>query len=335
MRVLHLPYGIGISTLSKALRKKNVNATSVSFNSKNPYNYLADIKLNLNDYNAGIREKKRKEFFHKALKEFDIFHFHFGETFFPDKRDLKILRAKGKKLIVQHRGSEVRSLKKAQSFNNTFVKTKPYWTEEKIHQNLTLLSRYIQTAIVLDHELLPYVKKYYQNVIVLPRIIEETNIKPQFPDIERKPLVIHAPSNRELKGTEFILSAVKRLKDEGVEFDFKLIENLPRSEAMKLYSDATIVIDQLRIGAFGNFSLEVMAMGKPVICYIRPDLVNKYPPDLPIINANPDNIYQVLKETLKENKKWAEIGEKGRKYVEKHHNTDLVIKSLIKIYSKL
>lgn len=335
MRVLHLPYGIGISTLARALRGKKVNATSVSFYSTNPYDYLADIRLGLNEYNSREKEKKRKEFFHKALKQYDTFHFHFGETFYPDKRDLKVLKAAGKKLIMQHRGSEVRSLKKAKSFNNTFVKTKPSWTEEKIHKNLTLLSKYIQTAVVLDYELLPYVKPYYKNVIVLPRIIEETRIKPQFPDSKNKPLVIHAPSNREIKGTEFILAAVDKLRDEGFEFDFKLIEKLPRKEAMKIYEDSTIVIDQLRIGAFGNFSLEAMAMGKPVICYIRPDLVGKYSSDLPIINANPDNIYEVLKNTLTENEKWAEIGRKGRQYVEKHHNADLVINKLLKIYAKL
>ncbi|GAK00997.1 hypothetical protein JCM19055_4134 [Geomicrobium sp. JCM 19055] len=46
---------------------------------------------------------------------------------------------------------------------------------------------------------------------------------------------------------------------------------------MKAYQKATVVIDQLRIGSYANLTMESMALGKPVICYVREDLVSKFP----------------------------------------------------------
>ena len=47
------------------------------------------------------------------------------------------------------------------------------------------------------------------------------------------------------------------------------VTRLPHAEAMKLYAQADLVIDQLLAGWYGGFAVETMAMGKPVVCYIR------------------------------------------------------------------
>jgi glycosyltransferase involved in cell wall biosynthesis len=78
-----------------------------------------------------------------------------------------------------------------------------------------------------------------------------------------------------------------------------------------------------------------MAFGKPVICYIRPDLTETYPQDLPIVSANPDNLYDQLKQLVKDAELRYVLGNKGRKYVEKHHEGTAVIKQLIAIYKQV
>lgn len=83
------------------------------------------------------------------------------------------------------------------------------------------------------------------------------------------PIVIHAPSHRGAKGTAHILEAVDRLKAEGVAFEFVLVEKLSNTEARKLYERADLVVDQLLAGWYGGFAVEAMALGKPVICYLR------------------------------------------------------------------
>ena len=40
-------------------------------------------------------------------------------------------------------------------------------------------------------------------------------------------------------------------------------------KALKIYEEADIVIDQVLIGWYGGFGVEVMKMGKPLAVYIR------------------------------------------------------------------
>ena len=67
-------------------------------------------------------------------------------------------------------------------------------------------------------------------------------------------------------------------------------KKLSNKEARKRYETADILIDQLLAGWYGGLAVELMALGKPVICYIREDDLKYIPKEmrdeLPIINAN-------------------------------------------------
>ncbi|QKY71102.1 glycosyltransferase family 4 protein [Lentibacillus sp. CBA3610] len=334
MRVLHLPYGSPMIELSHALESQGIQSTSCYFD-EHPFEFKPDICLQLNTLSNQERRKKVKQFLKESMLQYDIFHFHFGETFFADKSDLKMLKRAGKKMIVHHHGSEIR-LKSAAQTNNPYVRIKPEWTEAKINQNVNMLAKYSDHAIVQDYELESYIKNTYKHVHVIPHTIDANQYTPHYPSPKNTPpLVVHAPTSRHIKGTEFILNAVNELKHSGFSFQFQLIEGVSNAEAKNLLSRADIVIDQLLIGASGYISSEAMAHGKPVICYIRPDLVSKYPRELPIVNANPDTITAVLKDLLQSQEKWKELGVKGRQYIENHHHAPIVADRYINIYNSL
>ena len=101
--------------------------------------------------------------------------------------------------------------------------------------------------------------------------------------------VAHAPSNRKIKGTQYLIDAIDALKKEGVPVELFLVEGMSYEEALYISANADIIVDQLLIGSYGQYSVEMMALGKPVICYIRNDLIKHYPPGLPIINTDIDN----------------------------------------------
>ncbi|WP_235793312.1 glycosyltransferase family 4 protein [Virgibacillus salidurans] len=320
--------------LSKELRIKGVQSTSCHFD-EHPFKFKPDICLKLNSLSGQERANKIKHFLIESMEKYDIFHFHFGETFFSDKSDLEMLKRAGKKMVVHHHGSDIRLLSVAKR-NNPYVRVKPEWTEDKIYKNVSLLSKYIDHAIVQDYELEPYIKNSYKHVHVIPHTIDVNKYIPHYPVIKKTPpLIVHAPTSRNIKGTEFILNAINELKRSGLSFQFRLIEGVSNDEAKNLLSKSDIVIDQLRIGASGYISSEAMSFGKPVICYIREDLVSKYPAELPIVNANPDTITTVLKNLLKNPQTWNELGIKGRKYIETYHHAPIVADQYIDIYKNL
>jgi hypothetical protein len=91
-----------------------------------------------------------------------------------------------------------------------------------------------------------------------------------------KPLTfLHCPTKRNLKGTSHIIQAIKELKDEGYNLRLRICEKQPHEAILKAMQEADVVIDQLLLGWYGMVSVEAWALGKPVICYIRPDLDEK------------------------------------------------------------
>jgi glycosyltransferase involved in cell wall biosynthesis len=78
-----------------------------------------------------------------------------------------------------------------------------------------------------------------------------------------------------------------------------------------------------------------MALGKPVITYIRPNLLHKLPLDLPIVSANPDNIKEKIQMLLENPSMRRSLGIEGRAFVEKYHAREIVVDKLLAIYTKL
>lgn len=154
------------------------------------------------------------------------------------------------------------------------------------------------------------------------------------------PKVLHAPSHRGVKGTRFILDAVHRLKSEGVPFEFVLVEGLSHAEAMKLYADADLLVDQLLVGWYGGLAVELMALGKPVVAYIRDQDLRFIPPamqaELPVVNATPDSITRVLRDLLTVRRhELGEIGMRSRRYVEAWHDPARIASHLKSTYESL
>ncbi|MBE2230659.1 MAG: hypothetical protein IAE96_08455 [Chitinophagaceae bacterium] len=131
-----------------------------------------------------------------------------------------------------------------------------------------------------------------------------------------RPVVVHAPTQRVAKGSAYILAAVNELKKE-LDFDFVLLEKMPREEALSRVRDCDIFIDQLILGSHGLASCEAMAFGKPVLCYIMPAVyANGLPADCPIVNTSPDTIKENLRELLLNEAKRKELGRQGKVYAE-------------------
>ncbi|WP_309121818.1 glycosyltransferase family 4 protein [Paenibacillus sp.] len=334
MKVLHLPYGGQMVTLCAALRDIGVEATACHFERSN-FRFQADLCLHLQDVPPSGREAVRREFFRRAAAEFDVFHFHCGLTFFPDHGDLELLKALGKKVVMQHRGSDVRRLSLARDFGNPYVEVKTR-DERRIEADLRKLSARIDHAIVADYELLPYVQDFYKEVHVIRQAIRLERFEPRYPSIDvEAPLVVHAPSHPIVKGTMYVSNAMWRLERGGVPVRYRLLRRAPHEEAIRLYGEADIVVDQLRIGSFGILSLEGMALGKPVVCYIRDGLAETYPEGLPIANADPRTVYDVLRELIASPKRRLELGRQGRAYIEKHHDSLRIARQLEALYRRL
>ncbi len=65
-------------------------------------------------------------------------------------------------------------------------------------------------------------------------------------------------------------------------------------------------------------------MGKPVVCFINPLYSNQIQ-DLPILNANPNSLIDVIRHILSDWNNVKEKSLKGIQFVEKYHNVNTEI----------
>lgn len=149
--------------------------------------------------------------------------------------------------------------------------------------------------------------------------------------------IVHAPNHRAFKGTRFLEAAIAELQAEGVPIDLVMVERVPNDEALAIYRSADIIFDQCMIGFHGYFALEAMALGKPVICYIRhPERYLLSPDECPILNVHKDQLKERLRRFATDDRKELHvIGLRSRAYVERYFSVDAFARRLEGAYEDL
>jgi len=368
IRVLHAPTAVGGNPqgLARAERLLGLKSRSITY-FQSRYQYEVDEVL-CKRCNRLTFELKRIAFYFKVVKQFDIVHYNSGQTlatplFPPDEErersvakwlqwiyyyytkilnliELNILKIFGKPIFVTFQGDDARQgdycrqnfrISAATEVENGYY-TKRSDTEKR--KRIIQFNRFANKIYALNPDLLHVLPRRAE---FLPYAHIDLNDWRPINSSSGEIKVIHAPSHRGVKGTRYVLNAVERLKQEGFDFSFELIEGLSNIEARKRYENADLLVDQLLVGWYGGLAVELMALGKPVICYIRnedlryiPDKMRK---DLPIINATSDTVYLELKKWIvKPREEILQYGKKCRMYVETWHNPLKIAKRLQRDY---
>jgi glycosyltransferase involved in cell wall biosynthesis len=137
--------------------------------------------------------------------------------------------------------------------------------------------------------------------------------------------IVHAPSHRKVKGTDIVLVALDQLKAQGYAFELFLVEGLSNAEARKIYESADVLVDQLFAGWYGGLAVELMALGKPVLAYIREDDLCFIDPamraELPVVQVTPDTVVEALKAVLEMPRSdLVALGKRSRAFVDRWHD---------------
>ena len=128
---------------------------------------------------------------------------------------------------------------------------------------------------------------------------------------------------KNIKGSEFVGRAVDSLVKSGLDVKLVQIMGIPSREMRFHQVQADVVVDQLIYGGYGSTALESLALGKPVICYIRPSwkqFLSDHFPEwewCPIISATPQTVEAELRKLVVNEDLRLQIGEAGRQFAER------------------
>jgi len=347
-KILHLPTSTsGYSNGLSEIEIKNGLNSKVLITDRNKFFYKSDYSL--------FSKNPIKFFFNKLLfvlnnrKSFDVYHFNFGTSLFDyffiglPLLDLKLYR--GKKIFTFN-GSDARGWSNkiyndaiSSELDSQYSKNKKIIIRRFFNKlKLKIVNKYADTIFTVNPDLMNYLP---ENTKFLPYAISNwnnINKVENYLETNNKIKILHAPTNRGLKGSSFIIESINKLKKKYNNIELVLVENHTNEEALKLYSSADILIDQVLIGWYGGVSVEFMKMGKPVAVFIREEDLKFIPSEMAmelknaIISIDPFNIEQVLSHYI-ENVNELKIKAKlCYDYVNKWHDPDYIFSLLKKAY---
>jgi len=366
IRVLHCPDLVGGQPcqLAKAERAIGLESQCVALQ-PHPFGYPADQFLSSGGEMS--LQLARCRLLAMALRDYDVIHFNFGQSTMPQRlpldaaskrnlpswtrrlynlyaaplelMDLRLLKRKGKSIVMTYQGDDARQGDFLRAHYAIHAADEAgYYTAESDRlkrSRIQTVGRYADAVFAVNPDLLHVLPS---GTRFMPYAhLDVAAITPSSVTAHAMPRVLHAPSHRGVKGTRFILDAVNRLKAEGVRFEFVLVEGLSHAEATRLYAGADLLVDQLLVGWYGGLAVELMALGKPVVAYIRDEDLHFIPPgmraELPVVNATPDSITRVLREWLTIRRhELGELGMRSRRYVEAWHDPARIASQLKSTY---
>ena len=134
-----------------------------------------------------------------------------------------------------------------------------------------------------------------------------------------RPVVVHAPSHRALKGTDLIEPVLAELESAGL-ITYRRIEGVPAASVPALIRDADVVLDHFGIGNYGVLTCEAMATGRVSVSHIHERVRARVPVEIPTIEATPDTLATVLRRVVAE-REWARsVAARGPAFVREWHD---------------
>lgn len=281
---------------------------------------------------------KTVNFLRECPTNYGVVHYHSTTLLHREYHFLgegQYLRRKGVPMVLSLGGGDAR-------LDGEAKKRNPYYYQEpRFLHDLRIKLRWFSwskniAVCATDPEMAVIAADYFERVEIFRQPVELSKF-PFNPPSEalEVPVLLHVPTNPWIKGTDYIVKAVENLKKKGLKFEFKLVRQLSQEDFYKVLSQCDVYVDELRCGGHGMTAVEAMAMGKPTISYIRDDLQDKYPQDMPLVNGNPDTIEAVLERLILDAPLRRSIGIASRAYVEKYHDARIVVDKLAGTYLNL
>jgi glycosyltransferase involved in cell wall biosynthesis len=273
LKIFHglVNYGTQAGMLAKGLRDAGHIALSVS--DFDPFKRQIDIELL---HGGNFAQKVFKHSLNLTRKvywffSFNIFHFYYGTTLLPNQIDLPFYKLFNKKVVFHYLGNDIQGYKgsvekyKWTNMRGFIGDRDPDEYDKRITKRFLYETNYADKQIVCA----PYLSEFVQKSIVLPLAINTQSFKYTKHPQNDIPILMHAPTHRAFKGTNYIIEAIENLKREGYKFIFQTIEIATHQDLKELYIKCDVFIDQIMGGWYGTASIEAMALGRPVIFSLR------------------------------------------------------------------
>ena len=171
--------------------------------------------------------------------------------------------------------------------------------------------------------------------------LKEWSPREKYVSNNHKIVITHSPNHKYIKGSSFLINAIKKLQIEGLKVELILLQGFKNSEVKKILGETSdIHVENLHNG-YGLNAIEAMSLGIPVISNLSENPELKvfrrygYLNECPALSSNPEDIYNDLKILILNQELRIELSSRGRAYVEKYHSYSTSQFLFSKVYDKI
>lgn len=146
-----------------------------------------------------------------------------------------------------------------------------------------------------------------------------------------RPVVTHAPTNRQVKGTRYVVRAMRRLKGE---IDVKIISHQSWTMCLTHKAMSDLFVDQLWLG-YGNNAIEAWAMGIPVIAGASDDVIEAMAREfgtIPFLRTSPNMLVPDIRTMLRDRELYDAYVAAGQAHVTRYHDPKAWLRRTLKLY---
>lgn len=350
---------INIKYHSLAMKKLGYTSSTVvsqiySINQRDDFDYVTQELVDEHRFWG-----KRSDFWRKALgdyyvflwaiQRYDVFNFYFVGGILRHTplrhEEMNLLKLAGKKTVFTAYGADVQVQHRFRGllFKHAQCMDYPDFVRNERETLLDVETYSRQADFILAGvdwvDYLPWWNKLISGhfAVDTDQWTPPPEWRPSSGTAERPVVVFHAPNHREIKGTRFLIQACEELKAEGVPVELRLAEKVPNSRVRELMQECDIAADQFIVGWYALFAVEAMSMEKPVLTFLRPDLLELYTVyshagECPIVNTPVTQIKETLRKLIMDENLRVRLGKEGRTFVRKHHSLEAIGTTFDSIY---
>ena len=333
LRVLHAPAEIAgqASVLARGLRAIGIEAHSLAYNPGFPQ-YRPD---EMTGYDALPPLPRYASYFKSLLKHlgrYDVYHFHFGRTLVPPHNpDLPLYRALGRQVVFHYHGCDVRDRAHMLATHSraTCTECAPFCNPARQRTVLASARRFADAELVSTPDLLESATRAFHFPVAAD--LDEYPFTP--PSLAPR-LVLHAPTNRLIKGTSHIEAVFERLRPQFPGVEFRTVEKVPWAGLRDLMAECDVFVDQVFMGWYGMVCVEAMALARPALAYLRPEFEARAQ-GCPLVRITVDTLAEELSRLLSDAPRRRALCEAGRAWVEREHEAHVIARKLVTLYHEI
>ncbi|GEL95168.1 glycosyltransferase family 4 protein [Cellulomonas composti] len=291
----------------EALERAGVPAVSWAFTADDRFGFGADHVLRLADAHRASRAYQRRVF-DLVASNVEAVVIEAGRPLFgrlhgfDPVAEARALAERGVRVALLWHGTDVR-VPSAHAATHPASPFSPPTARTRALESVALRNRrrargFTGPVLVSTPDLLPG----WPGARWCPVVVDAARWACDDPPLVRAvPVVVHAPSNGGLKGTDLVTAALEPLAAAAV-VEYRVVSGVPSDEVRALYRDADVVLDQFRLGIYGVAACEAMAAGRLVVsnvdAQVRDAVRAAAGVDLPVLEASGADLAAVLRGVL-------------------------------------